>query len=123
MIETFGGTTQVLGNVMNKVAFPVQLNDAGITADANGKKIIPAGTPVGGAVDALQDETAVLGKVDDETAQGILEHDVDVTSGQGNGTLIVWGFVNELRIKDVTISDAVKTALKGRVTFIKRNPM
>ena len=112
---------QVLGFAMPKTALSVVVGGAGVVAGANGKKIIPAGTPLGGAEDTLANEQAVLVVDNTATAQGILEHDIDVTSGKGNGTLVIWGFVNENRLGDVTVSTAAKTALKGKVTFFKRN--
>lgn len=122
-IRTFGSQNQILANVENKVAYPVTVNATGVTADSYGRKIIPAGTPIGGAKNALQDETVVLSVANDATAQGVLEHDIDVTAGESAGTMIVWGWVNEYRIKNVTVSDEAKTALNGKVTFIKRNDM
>ncbi|ERL63757.1 hypothetical protein L248_2174 [Schleiferilactobacillus shenzhenensis LY-73] len=94
-----------------------------MTADPQtGKKIIPAGTPVGGPDTFYENEQTVLSVVSDATAKGVLQHDVDVTSGQGNGSLLIFGFVNENRLADgVTIPDAVKTALNGKVTFFRRN--
>ncbi|KRK40806.1 hypothetical protein [Loigolactobacillus bifermentans] len=121
-IETFGATKQVLGFVANKVALGVVLSDEGVDADALGRKVIPAGTPVGGDASTLADEQAVLKVVADGTAQGVLEHEVDVTAGQGNGTLIINGYINENRLpENVTITDETKTALAGRVVFFKRN--
>lgn len=122
-IRTFGSQNQILANVENKVAYPVTVNATGVTADSQGRKIIPAGTPIGGAKNALQDETVVLSVANDVTAQGVLEHDVDVTAGESAGTMIVWGWVNEYRMKNVTVSDEAKKALDGKVTFIKRNDM
>ncbi|KRO15892.1 hypothetical protein [Lacticaseibacillus saniviri] len=120
--ETFGATKQVLGTIANKVALGVVLGGTGVPADATGRKIIPAGTPVGGDNSALADEQAVLVVSNNDKAQGVLEHDVDVTSGQGNGTLIVNGYINENRLPDgVVITDEAKTALNGKVTFFKRN--
>ena len=118
---TLGAAKQVLGIVQGKVALSVIVNDAGITANANGKKIIPAGTPVGGDKSTLADEQAVLSKVDSDKVQGILEHDVDVTSGQASGTLIIHGYINENRLPDgVSISETVKKAIPD-VVFFKRN--
>ncbi|WKF70467.1 hypothetical protein QYM39_06035 [Pediococcus pentosaceus] len=122
-IRTFGSQNQILANVENKVAYPVTVNATGVTADSHGRKIIPAGTPIGGAKNALQDDTVVLSVANDATAQGVLEHDIDVTAGESAGTMIVWGWVNEYRMKNVTVSDEAKTALNGKVTFIKRNDM
>lgn len=112
---------QILANTEHFYSVGAIIGDAGVT-DVNGKKIIKAGTPVGGATSTLQDSTAVLNVVSDDKVQGVLMHDVDVTEGNANGTLLIWGFVNELRLdKDVTITETVKTALAGKITFLKRN--
>lgn len=117
-----GGPTQVLGTIANKVGLGVLVSGEGVTADSMGRKVIPAGTPVGGDTSTLEDEQAVLKVANDATAQGILEHEVDVTSGQGNGTLIICGYVNEFRVPDgVNITAEAKTALAGKVVFFKRN--
>lgn len=119
----YGAEPNILAFPNQKVAIGVQVNDTGVTADGNGRKIIPAGSPVGGDADAKADETAVL-SVNESAPQGVLQHDVDVTSGQANGTMIIWGFINEYRLpKGLTISDATKTALDGKVEFLKRNDL
>lgn len=121
--KTFGATTQVLGIIQGKIAFGGQISDSGVTANAQGRKIIPAGTPVGGADSFLENDQTALTVVNDATVQGILEHEVDVTAGPANGTVIVHGYININRLPaGVTISDDVKTALKPiGVQFIKRN--
>lgn len=105
----------------------VILNDQGVTADENGKKIIKAGTPIGGTEDALQNEQAVLSVISEADAadvQGVVMHDVDVTRGDYNGTMLINAYVNEYRLDEsVVVSDAVKEALKGKVTYIRRNDM
>lgn len=121
---TYGAEASILAFPKLRAAVGVQVNDAGVTANENGKKIIPAGTPIGGATSALDDETTVLSVVSDATAQGIVENDVDVTSGQGTATMLIWAYINEYRLPaSVTISDEVKTALVGKVTFLKRNEL
>ncbi len=121
-VQTFDGPTQVLGFIANKVALGAVISNTGVIADATGKKIIPAGTPVGGADSTLENEQAVLQVANDATAQGVLEHSVDVTSGNADGTLIVNGYINENHLPaGVTISDDAKKALAGNVVFFKRN--
>jgi len=120
--KTYLGPKQVLGFIANKVALGAIVSDAGVTADSNGKKIIPAGSPVGGSDSTLENEQAVLSVVSDATAQGILEFSVDVTGGPSDGTLIINGYVNENRLPDsVKITDEVKSSLNGKITFFKRN--
>lgn len=120
--KTYLGPKQVLGFIANKVALGAIVGDTGISADSDGKKIIPAGSPVGGSDSTLENEQAVLNVVSDATAQGVLEFPVDVTGGPSDGTLIINGYVNENRLPDgVKITDEVKSALSGKVTFFKRN--
>lgn len=118
----FGAPQQILMFPRLFAAISVQLDGTNVKADDHGRKIIPAGTPIGGTAQATQDETAVLAPVTDATVQGVLMHDEDVTeNNHGNGSMLIWGFVNLNRIPDVTVPDEVQTALAGKVTFLKRN--
>lgn len=117
---------QILANTELYQAFGVQVSDEGVIANKNGRKIIPAGTPVGGDDSTLQNQQAVLTVTNDAAnaakTQGVLQWDVDVTEGVDNGSLIVFGFVNENRFEEgLVIADEVKIALGGKVTFAKRN--
>ena len=54
-------------------------------------------------------------------AVGILLHDVDVTNGNENGVIVLFGFVDLDKLdEDVfeLITAEVKTALAGKVTFL-----
>lgn len=114
-------TKQILANTVLFQAFGAQIGDAEV-APSNGRKIIPAGTPVGGESNFYEDEQAILVVSNDAKAQGVLLYDVDVSAGTANGTLLVFGFVNENRLEDgLTVSAAAKKALDGKVTFVKRN--
>lgn len=112
---------QVLGIVENKVALPGLITDTGVTADTTGRKIIPAGSVVGGSASFLDNSQALLGIGQDTAAQGVLEHDVDVTAGSATGTVIIAGYINQARIPNVTISADAKKALAGAITFFTRN--
>ena len=128
-IEHYTSPDQVLGFIREKVAFGALIGDTGVTADAFGRKVIPAGTPVGGATSMLDDENAVLTVADDaakDTVQGILEFPVDVTAGTADGTVIDNGYINRFRLPEgVTISKGMEKSLHdklgGRVIFISRN--
>ena len=116
MVETkeYGAPVKdVLLNKRNAHEISVQVSNTGV-ATTNGKKIIPAGTPVGGSVSALETRSAVLTVTNSSdtgaNAQGVLRYDVDVTNGNGNGTLIVMGVVDSSKCP--TIDASVKTALK-----------
>ena len=103
----------VLLNPDNAFQIGVQVGNAGVSADANGRKIIKAGTPVGGATSVLVTRNTVLTVTNTSTnganSQGVLRHDVDVTNGNANATLIVRGEVD--LSKCPTIEATAKTAL------------
>lgn len=100
--------------------------DAGVAED--GKKVVKAGTPLSGDltarttpfVKAKDDSTGSAG--DGKEATGVLLHDVDVTDGNANGTLLIFGFVNLDRLDNTTaglITATRKKELGDRITFLK----
>lgn len=103
----------VLLNPDNAFEIGVQVGNTGVSADSNGRKIIKAGTPVGGTVSALETRNTVLSVTNTSSnganAQGVLRHDVDVTNGNANATLIVRGEVDSSKCP--TIVAEAKTAL------------
>lgn len=110
---TYEAELDVLLNPDNAFEIGVQVTNTGVTADANGRKIIKAGTPVGGATSVLETRNTVLVVTnlasDGAKAQGVLRHDVDVTEGANNGTLIVRGEVDSSKCP--TIVAEAKAAL------------
>ena len=92
----------------------VQISNTGVSNNAEGRKIIPAGTPIGGTVDPLMTRNTVCSVTNSSStganAKGILRYPVDVTNGNATGTIIV------ARVIDVskcpTIDETAKTALK-----------
>lgn len=133
---------QILFNVQHQMSVGILVDDA-YYVERNGRKIVPAGTPLYGDLTSratafvkATTESAVIGEteaisdasyevsVDRSNAVGILLHDVDVTDGDNNGTLLIWGFVNLNRVDDTTaalITDEVMTALAGKVYFLSDN--
>lgn len=82
---------------------PCTVPATGIVADANGLKIVKAGTPY---------------PANDATCKGILLHDVDVTNGDAPGTYIFEGSINtaKLTANGITVADTAKAVIP-RVTF------
>lgn len=124
--ETYGSTNQILFNVEPQVSVGIVVDDSvQATANSLGKKIVKAGTPLtGDLTNRLTPFTAAKAGSASEVsdAVGVLLHDVDVTTGDANGTLLIFGFVNLDRIDETTqgkLTSYVKTALAGRVTFLK----
>lgn len=121
--KTAVAPNQILMFTDLQVGVSIIVNNTGISAGDDGKKIIKAGTPVSGDLTAR--DTAFTKASTTEgvsNAVGVLLHDVDVTAGNNNGTLLLFGFVDLNKLDTTTaalITTEVKTALKGGVTFLK----
>lgn len=124
---TYGNKKEILKFPDHYVALGVMVDDAGITANADGKKIVAAGTIVGGGV--LTDNTKKVsvkntqgGAAGSEgsavDAEGVLLNDVDVTYGPASGAMIVHGFIALDKLSTAPADEAI-TALKGRILFLK----
>lgn len=114
MKETYGNKNQILFAVEHQVSMGIVVDTTCGVAE-NGRKIAKAGTPVTGNLD---ERTTAFTPADKTTgasnAVGILLHDVDVTDGDNNGTVLLFGFVNTNRIDETTkakITADVKAAL------------
>lgn len=102
---------------------PCIISADGVSAE-NGKKVIKAGTPVGGDDNVLLDRTKKLKSTNTSTlgakTQGILIHDVDVTDGDASGTVAFMGVIDMAKVdSSITIDSAVKfpydiILMKGR---------
>lgn len=118
--ETAGAPTQILFNVQNQMSVSIQVAKAAGVVEG-GKTIVKAGTPLNGDLTARG--TAFVAAADTTApAVGILLHDVDVTNGPANGTLLIWGFVNLNRVDSATAAKITanrKTELAGKVWFLK----
>lgn len=105
------------------VAIAVTVDDTGITANADGKKIVSAGTIVGGSTKSVLanlDEPVCKKNVqgtDADKAEGVLLYDVDVTFGKASGAIIIHGFIAIDKLPEAPATSAA-TALK-QIIFIK----
>ena len=119
--ETAVAPSQILFNVQNQMSVGIIVDEAVGTAGEDGRKIVKAGTPLNGDLTACG-TAFVAAKDTSNPAVGVLLHDVDVTEGGANGTLLIWGFVNLNRMDSTTaglITATRKTELAGRVWFLK----
>ena len=87
-----------------------------------GRKIVKAGTPLSGTI-STDRSNKFLAAVDEVApANGVLLHDVDITDGDANGTLLIFGFVNKNRLDSYTLSLITQKRadeLNGKVTFLR----
>ena len=121
--QTYVNVNQILFNTDPQVSVGVLVSNSGISAGADGKKIVKAGTPLTGSLEARGTAFTKASTTEGvSNAVGILLHDVDVTAGAENGTLLIFGFVDLNKVDTTTaalVTSEVKTALKGGVTFLK----
>lgn len=113
--KTYTNTKTILKFPDHYVNVAVAVSDVGVTANAEGKKIVPAGTIVGGGF--LTDKTVQAKKTNATGAEGVLFYDVDVTYGPAAGAALIHGFVDLNKLPEAPVAEAV-TALK-QVTFLK----
>ena len=107
---------QILVDDGTAITLGIVVANTGVEATA-GRKIVKAGTPV---IGDLKDRNTAF-TVGAVGAVGVLLHDVDVTEGNANGTIVALGCVDLNKLDaDVQeqITEDVETALT-RIIFIK----
>ena len=105
--------------VADSLAFSVGavIGNTSVTAGTDGKKIIKAGTPLTG--DILKRNTAFTVGTS-ANAVALLLHDLDVTDGNTNGTILISGYVDYDKLDaDVQALITKEVAAKlTKITFI-----
>ena len=117
---TLAAPKQILANVDLQASVGcIVPTTLGVTVGA--RKVAKAGTPI--KIDLMNLQTAAV-KADGTTAMNaVLLHDVDVTTGDANGTALIFGFVNVNRV-DSDVAAAITTAAGAagaskQITFMK----
>lgn len=113
--ETYGNRKEIL-KFNEFVSTVVLVGDAGVPAK-EGKKIVPAGTIVGGKSNpALENKQEPVEDkntaIKAEKAEGVLLYDVDVTNGPREGSMILWGFVDLDKIPKAPVDEVVLPMIK-----------
>ena len=117
--ETYNVSKDIL--LAPHLAFTISaiVGSTGVTNNAEGRKVIPAGTPVGGTTSVLATRSTVLQVTNTSSnganAQGVVLHDVDVTNGNTNAQVVIRGVVDSSKCP--TIDATAKTALT-LITFV-----
>ncbi|WP_347722513.1 hypothetical protein [Lysinibacillus capsici] len=92
VVTDYASGKEILKYPDHHVSMTATFDDTGITANDDGKKIVPAGTIVGGGM--LADLSVKAKATNDATAEGVSRYDVDVTYGPAVGAVVIHGFVN-----------------------------
>lgn len=102
---TYGAPKQILANVEMQASIGCVVDESvGVAVD--GRKIAKAGTPLN--VQYGSTTPAVLADATHGIV-GYLLHDVDVTNGKANGTLLIFGFIDKTRL-DTDVWAKIQTA-------------
>lgn len=112
------GTTRktILVDEENSTALPCMISNTGITADANGNKIVKAGMPLAGSLTSRG--TAFSVATDATNIAGIVMHDVDVTKGTANGAVLIFGTVDISKL-ETAATTALTTEIKQALKMIQ----
>lgn len=117
-VSITSGTTRktILVDEKNSTAVSCMIANTGVEADANGKKIVKAGTPLAGSLKARG--TAFTVATDATNLAGIAMHDVDVTSGTANGAVLIFGTVDWSKL-DTDVQTALTTEIEAALKMIQ----
>lgn len=107
--KSFGyGEKRIIVDELNSTAFSIVVANTGVTADAEGKKIIKAGTPLYGSLTARNTAFTISGG-EGAKPVGVALHDVDVTAGNANSQILVAGFIDVSKV-DFSVITALTNA-------------
>ncbi|MFJ3386319.1 MULTISPECIES: hypothetical protein [unclassified Lysinibacillus] len=112
---TFTNKKVILKFPDHYVNLAITVSDAGVSLNAEGKKIVPAGTILGGGF--LLDESVKAIKTNSAEAEGVLFSDTDVTFGPAPGAALIHGFIALDKLPEAPTTEALE-ALK-QITFLK----
>ena len=115
--QKLGAPKQILLNPDLQFSVGIVVSNAEFVTEG-GKKLVKAGTPMVGNLDARTTAFTVAESSDANKVQGVLLHDADVTNGNANGTLLIMGFVNTNRI-DATTKALIVEGVKTTIPMVK----
>jgi hypothetical protein len=101
------------------VNLAVTVDDTGIVANADGKKIVPAGTIIGNGIltDITKKAKKAVTTAGVSNAEGVLFTDVDVTYGPAAGAMLVHGFIDIAKLPTAPTPEEV--AALNQIAFLK----
>lgn len=116
--EEYGNRKEIL-KFNDFVATVVNVTDVGVAA-VEGKKIVKAGTIIGGKSkpvllnvgEVVENKNTALKA---EGAEGVLLYDVDVTNGPREGSMILYGYIDLNKIPEAPVEEVVLP----KITFMK----
>lgn len=111
--KSYGIRKSILVDDPNSTAVSVMVSNDGVTADADNRKVVKAGTPVYG--DLLdRSKPFTVAATGGSEVQGVILHDVDVTDGTANSQMVIFGTIDVSKVDETTA-----TALKAAAASLK----
>lgn len=119
--ETYGAPEKhiLIANDSYMVTLPGIIKATGVTAGTDGRKVVKAGTPVYGDIEKRDTGFTVSGGSGAKPV-AVVMHDVDVTAGDENGTIVIAGCVDLLKL-DASVRTAVSSVKADlpRIIFVE----
>lgn len=119
--ETYGAPEKhiLIANDSYMVTLPGIIKATGVTAGTDGRKVVKAGTPVYGDIEKRDTGFTVSG-ASGATPVAVVMHDVDVTAGDENGTIVIAGCVDLLKL-DTSVRTAISSVKANlpRIIFVE----
>ena len=120
--ETFNAPEKhiLIANDSYMVTLPGIIKATGVTAGTDGQKIVKAGTPVYGDIEKRDTGFTISGS-QGANPVAVVMHDVDVTAGDENGTIVLAGVVDLLKLEtsvQTALTSSIKAALP-RIIFVE----
>lgn len=119
LVTDYGNMSEILKFPDHYVALAVTVSDEGVEVNEDGKKIVPAGTILGGKDGSILAKDDVLAVKNNEAlgAEGVLFRDTDVTYGPASGAMIIHGFIDANKLPEPP-AEGVEDTLR-QIHFIK----
>lgn len=118
--ETYGAPEKhiLIANDSYMVTLPGIIKATGVTAGTDGRKVVKAGTPVYGDIEKR--DTGFTVSAESGNPVAVVMHDVDVTAGDENGTIVIAGCVDLLKL-DASVRTAVASVKANlpRIIFVE----
>lgn len=110
----------LIGNDSYMLTLGAIIKATGVSAGTDGRKIVKAGTPLYGDIEKRDTGFTIAG-AEGASPVCVLLHDVDVTAGDENGTIVIAGCVDLLKLETsvkTALTSSVKAAL-SRIIFVE----
>lgn len=118
MVECDDFVVAAVSGATDKIGFTQKVAETGNSPSASVTQVASTGAMVISSATVTEGSTGTVSS----NAVGVLLHEVDVTAGNENATLLIFGFVDLNKVQSgalALIDSATKAALNGGVTFLK----